>query len=135
MPAQALSTYSDELLQAHREAFQALRQIMADALLTSREPPTSPAEAARQRTLTQRLSLRLRAALALLRVRPPAATASRPAHDATLQALAAAFTATSSFAPARAPQPAASLTAAAGAARSLQRTGQGPSLSDLLRAS
>jgi hypothetical protein len=68
--------FNAEIIQGHREAFQALREIMAEAAALATPPSeASPADGTPQaraaaNAVTRRLSLRLKAATAILRVKP-----------------------------------------------------------------
>lgn len=79
-----ITQFNAEIIQGHREAFQALREIMAEAAaLSTPSSEASPADdtpetRAAANAATRRLSLRLRAATAILRVKP----INEPEHSA-----------------------------------------------------
>ncbi|MFT3684955.1 MAG: hypothetical protein QM783_08525 [Phycisphaerales bacterium] len=109
-----LATFNDDLLHVHREALRAIREILSDPTLAAKEPEHEDDKArAKRRFHVQRISLRLRAAIAALRIKPLGTAPATKTPDVILQAISAA----TSFAASLPSRPAAALTAAAGAPR------------------
>jgi hypothetical protein len=80
-PPDILQLFADEIVAGHRDAYQALREVLSEtAAPRNRTTPSTdqqdasdpaPQPAPGELTTAQRLALRLRAAIAMLRVRPP----------------------------------------------------------------
>lgn len=70
-PTDAIAHFTEEILQGHREAFAALRQILATALAAAIAKPDAPPSTPLPQPQARALTLALRTAMAMLRKKPP----------------------------------------------------------------